>query len=187
MKPRQITARLLPSVVALGILAVMAVWPVDSFSQEAGPTPPIEAGRTPHMHFGMVGLVQGQTARLSVGNTGVDNPDYRRCSVRLMFFNDQGRLVGVDNPDLRPGASAFLDVAIDDPNIRPGQRLQFSASVRLVDNPDFRGGTCAFNDYVATLEVFDKETGKTMLILNPGVLRGFNPQPDPPGIPILER
>jgi len=180
MKPRQITARLLPSVVALGVLALTAVWPVDSFSQEGGPTPPLEAGPTPHMHFGMVGIVQGQTAKLSVANTGIDNPDFRRCSVHLMFFNDQGGLVAVDNPNLRPGASAFLDVTIDDPNIRP----QFRASVRLVAGPDM-GGTCAFNDYVATLEVFDKETRKTMLILNPGVLRGFNPQPDPPGIPIL--
>ena len=186
MKPRQITARLLPSVVALGVLALTAVWPVDSFSQEGGPTPPLEAGPTPHMHFGMVGIVQGQTARLSVANTGFDNPDFRRCSVHLMFFNDQGRLVAVDNPDFRPGTSAFLDVS-QEPDVGDfpsGQRLLLRASVRLVAGPDM-GGTCAFNDYVATLEVFDKETRKTMLILNPGVLRGFNPQPDPPGIPIL--
>ena len=34
---------------------------------------------------------------------------------------------------------------------------------------------------VSTFEVIDNTTQRTMF-LNPGVIRGFNPQPDPPGI-----
>jgi hypothetical protein len=70
------------------------------------------------------------------------------------------------------GKSASLELdgaTVDDPNIRPGIR----ASVRT---------NCPSDSMIGTMEVFDSSTGQGNLILHPAVIKGFNPQPDPPGI-----
>ncbi|HZF39514.1 MAG TPA: hypothetical protein VE715_11865 [Blastocatellia bacterium] len=33
-----------------------------------------------------------------------------------------------------------------------------------------------------SLEVFDNATGKTTAFVSPALIKGFNPQPDPPGV-----
>jgi hypothetical protein len=131
--------------------------------------------------FGMVGITVGQTARLNVVNA-ISDPGVVPCRVTLSFFDSAGRLLGgPDTKLLGAREAAFSDFAITDPGIRPGDRVQFRANVSLeFDNPLERRA-CG-NNLIPTLEIFNTATGQTQ-ILNPLVIRGFNPQPDPPGTP----
>jgi hypothetical protein len=135
--------------------------------------------------FGMVGLTRGQTARLNVVNVG--NPDTLPCEVQLMFLDNLGRTLAGPEPHLvPPGQAVFLDLnadALGGPDIFG--RFQIRAQVTL-GGPDTKlreVRACSNNlrNLRSTLEVFDNDTGKSTVILNPAVLKGFNPQPDPPG------
>ena len=128
--------------------------------------------------FPIFGIGVGQTARLNVINT-ISDPGVMPCRVALSFFDGEGNLLGgPDTKELRPGQSAFLDQAITDPGIRPPGRLQIRAAVAA----EFGNGQelRACGRVIQTLEVFSTETGQTVFI-HPMVIRGFNPQPDPPG------
>lgn len=131
--------------------------------------------------FPIMGIVLGQTARLNVVNA-ISDPGVRPCTVELSFFDSMGGLLGgPDTKVLGAREAAFSDFAIGDPDIRPGDRVQFRANVSLkFDNPSERRA-CS-NNLIPSLEIFDTETGQTQ-ILHPGIIRGFNPQPDPPGTP----
>jgi hypothetical protein len=161
-------------------LALAHGGPAEAFKE-------VEPGKT-----GMVGIVRGQTARLNAvriddPNTTPPDDSGRACTAELSLLDGTGNVLTRSMESLAAGHSAFLDFAIDDPNARPGQRQQLRAVLRAVppDTGDRRGRAfppdpCA--GLVATLEVFQSETGETTVILNPAVIRGFNPQPDPPGI-----
>lgn len=109
---------------ALAILALA----VAGFSLPA----PAAAGPTPHMRFGMVGVVLGQTARLNVvvdspDLTNPPNPD-RTCAVELMFLDAMGNVLARSMESLMPGHAAFLDFmngrvapapGIDNPDLPP--------------------------------------------------------------------
>lgn len=153
-----------------------------------------EVDPSPATEFAPVALVAGQNVRLNLANIAVDNPDYRpgSCRLEVAFLDASGR--AVDDPnilELRPGRAAT--VTGPSPHMRDGEippdsgdrttRL-LRATVRFVDDPNTRSAgnpdaqsTC---NVVPMMEVFSEETGAT-LFLNPAVLKGFNPQPDPPG------
>jgi hypothetical protein len=140
--------------------------------------------------FGMVGITRGETARLSVVNTSDAVCPCQR--IVLNFRDADGRLVrNRDGRPVRkevapePGQSAFLDLDADDLQLPPGTtRLQFRAVVNVTPPPigDSSETPPPIGDRtVPSVEVFSNSNGRTVLFIgNPGVIRGFNPQPDPP-------
>jgi hypothetical protein len=127
--------------------------------------------------FGRLGFVPAlQTAQLNVVNLG--GPD-TRCSVELMFFDNMGNTLAAQGFIIEAGHTSSLDLnarAYDDPD----QRHQFRAAVNFIDDPQVR---CQPEVLASTLELVDNDTHLTAVVLNPAVVRGFNPQPDPPGTP----
>lgn len=152
----------------------------------------VEPGSDPE--WAPVTLVAGQNVRLNFTNVAIDNPDYMPgdCQVQVSFLDASGQ--AVENPttlELRPGQSATVLGPI--PHMRDGETTPDTPDrptrllrpmVRFIDNPNFRGiGSPDAREactVVPVMEVFSEETGATLL-LSPAALKGFNPQPDPPG------
>ena len=138
---------------------------------------------------GLVGVARGDVARLHVANLVPPDPvrERRACEAVLAFFDANGQPL-VDEAgafvtqkvDLAPGQASSLDLSWRSTNMGAdpsGIRAQVRAHVVLVSRRG-RGGPCA--DTAATLEIYDETTGRTSMILHPGSLVGFNPQPEPP-------
>jgi hypothetical protein len=144
--------------------------------------------------FGMVGLTQGQTIRLNVVNS-LPPPigDYPPGPTRvvLTFLNAEGnRFRNRDGSfiqrtvQLDPGHATSLDLNVDDIQFLPGpSRLQLRAVVTAVPPPipDSEQPPPVGERIVPSVEVFTSSNLRTVFYIgNPGVIRGFNPQPDPP-------
>jgi hypothetical protein len=125
--------------------------------------------------FGMVGIVDGQTARLNVVNTVPgDNLSPGSCMVELMFLDSMGNTLAHTRKTLMPGEAAFHDFSFDDViGPRPTGRLQIRPEAKLLGGPDTRG-LCLI---VPTLEVFDNTTMQTMIFfgLTPTLVQGPAP------------
>jgi len=127
----------------------------------------------------MIGVVRGQTVRLNATNLG--GPDTRPCEVALVFFDEQGDALIERSLSLIGGRSAFLDLNADklsglEP--RSKKRFQIRALVNVLSDPDDKS-QCE-KAIVTTLEVFDNKTGQTSFVLNPALMMGVNPLPEPP-------
>ena len=83
---------------------------------------------------------------------------------------------------LQPGQSTFLDLDADDLQFPPGpSRFQLRAVVTAQPPPVGENPPPVGDRIVPSVEVFNSSNGKTVVFIgNPGVVRGFNPQPDPP-------
>jgi hypothetical protein len=121
-----------------------------------------------------IGIARGQTVRLTalnIGEKAIAGPEYR-------LLDSTGRTLA-ETPDGRlipPGQFRSFD--IDPPDPFPGiadnfGRIQVRAVV--IGAPDVK-------NLRVSLEVFDNATGKTTVFVPPALIKGFNPQPDPPGI-----
>src|SRR5262245_11771404 len=123
-----------------------------------------------------IGITFGQTARLNVLNSG----ENRGIIIDYRFLDSQGRTLA-KSPErqlIPPTQMRSFDLNADDlnaPRDRFG-RIQILAVVSTLGGPDTK-------NLHASLEVFDNATGKTTAIFPTETIRGFNPQPDPPGIP----
>lgn len=157
--------------------ALIALWPrtTQTFKE-------VEPGSDPE--WAPVTLIAGQNARLNLANISDDDPVYTPgdCQVEVSFLNAAGQLV--ENPttlEIRPSES--VTVTGPTPHMREGERTQLVRPVvRFVRAPDFRTlarvrQSCTV---VPVMEVFSEDTGAT-LFQSPAVIKGFNPQPDPPG------
>lgn len=174
--------------ISRGLLTAAAATWVLLASTAAQAFKEVEPGRDPE--WAPVTLAAGQNVRLNLANVAVDNPDFRTddCHVAVTFLDAAGRALGDGSVlELRPGQAATVvgpspparDGATP-PDVGDRTRL-LRPIVRFVDNPDFRGADARTSCNLApVLEVFSEETGAT-LFLSPAVLKGFNPQPDPPG------
>jgi hypothetical protein len=160
-------------------LGAMATWGA------LGTAGPVWGGTDVGNAFGMVGIVRGQTARLNVVKIG--NPDEIPCEVTLQFLDSEGNTLAERDIIIIGGKAASLDLdatELGGPDTREG-RVQIRAVMKTLGGPDTKGtdvATCGDN-LLSTLEIFDNRTAQTTAILNPAVLVGFNPQPDPPGKP----
>jgi hypothetical protein len=102
----------------------------------------------------MVGLAEGQTARLNVVNIG--DPNQGSCQVQLIFYDNAGKQLALDSQKIDPGIATFLDLSYNDIG-NPNIRVQIRSWVRvLIGDPSI----C-----LSSLEVFDDETGKTTLFV----------------------
>jgi hypothetical protein len=145
--------------------------------------------------FGMIGLASGQTMRVNVSDVVTANdsnwpPGPTR--VAIIVVNSRGQALRNRNGvvirktvDLERGDSTFLDVDFGELPPPVGDRLQLRAVVVTQPPPvgDTNQQPPPVNDrIVSTVEIVNNANGRTQLTLftSPAVIRGFNPQPDPP-------
>jgi hypothetical protein len=190
MKSRKtFSNRLKLSAAAILILTIVAIWntkPATAFStpqkgSDGKTINNVQAANVP-INFIVASITQGQTARINVLNTSDINSLFPPgpCRVELSFQYTNGR--PVVNRDgipydrifiLNPEHGAFLDVNGNDIIPLAGLRLSFTPIVKILNISD---GTLV----IPTFEMYSNDSKKTQL-LNPGLLHGFNPQPEPPG------
>lgn len=123
--------------------------------------------------FGIVGLARNQVARLNVLNPG--NAYGNRtpiCSAEMKFLDDQGR--ELKSSTARVDWDKAVSLEIGHREVAHGaQRIHIRAVLRTAINPPdpsatsapMPGSVCSF---LPTLEIFDKDTGKTQLVLTDG-------------------
>ena len=105
---------------------------------------------------GMVGVARGQVVRINVVNTGVPG-SLAKIVWEALTANPRSELLGQTTFSLEPGASAFFDLDSDAIVAGEEKRHQVRAQVTVLDDPE---AVC-----LVTLEVFDKETGKTTVFM----------------------
>jgi hypothetical protein len=143
------TQKRFPKVLALiTLLALVAIW-VPARSSEQ----PTEASKAPRLVTGLVGLAEGQTARMSVVNWG-DQP----VKVELVLLDADGKADIVCNGIVAPGKSLSDDFSWP---CCGGGPVKVRSELRLVDPQERK----PFDQLVATLEIFDDQTGKTTALL----------------------
>lgn len=133
----------------------------------------VAAMAQPGAGFRVLGVAQGQTARINVFNeapaTAVRDPESLfGCRVVLQFYGIEGQLLkelAIDN--LAPGKIAFLDLAAAD---RPNKEVR--TPIRAVARFGYSGGAnpppgmLEACQVVPSLELYDTDTGKADLVLN---------------------
>ena len=115
-------------------------------------------------------IALGQSLYLNVSNTGRGDP----IPVDMVILDDEGNRLARATHLVLPRHTEALVLNRDDIPGREGSRVLTRAEVNSLGGPDTRS-------LVVSQEVVDNETQRTM-ILHPGISKGFNPQPDPPGI-----
>ncbi len=119
--------------------------------------------------FEMVGVAEGQAARLSVLNPGVQAPAATGalCSGLLSFLDDQGKVLKSQTVTVAPGKALSLDLDSDvDLGLAVNTRKQIRATVQVPPAPPTQGtGAVGFCTLAPSLEIFDKSTGRTTVIL----------------------
>ena len=140
--------------------------------------------------FGTVGITSGQTLRVSVANTIMPsdvNLPPGPTRVVMTFRGMSGQLIRNRGGevirrvvDLERGDAAFLDLDYDQlpPSpIRAQIRPVVVATPPSGDISALQDGVC-----IPTVEIINNANGRTQFAVftNPAVIRGFNPQPDPP-------
>ena len=130
----------------------------------------------PDPPFGMVGIAQGQTARLNLVHTGLAGPGLSPpdpCRARLRFLDADGNVLTALTAEVQAGHSTFLDFTLPSipTNLADGLaatplRVEVRAAVRFLTDqipPD----PCRVN-----VEIFDNATGRTTVWLPPDPCRG---------------
>ena len=117
--------------------------------------------------FGMVGIAEGQTARLNVLNVGVQAPALGvQCSAALSFLDDQGAVLKTATVTVIPGRSASLDLDADtDLKLSTNQRLQIRATIQIPPAVSSSAQPVSSCPLTPTLEIFDRFKGKTSVVM----------------------
>jgi len=153
MKARNASSKVITVAVLAAILITTATLldrtRVSAFNPQ--PDPPA---------FGMLAVTHGQTARLNVVDT-MDVPPGPCREVELMFLDSEGNIRQRSVQCLMSGHAAFLDL---NGNFleQTDNRAEIRGKVHLINPPER-----TMTSFVATIEVFDNETGRTSFILAP--------------------
>jgi len=119
--------------------------------------------------FGLVGIVRGQTLRINVVNTSL--LAHHACPLVVSFLDGSGKEIGKSNSlILEFGQAGHFDLNGDSLELARGERKQIRGHISL----SLRGGGYACRHVIATEEVFNNETGQTV-ILNPVLTERFSP------------
>jgi hypothetical protein len=153
------------SVAAIFVSSLVAV-PVTA------QTAPVVVGIQTTTTTGMIGLVNGQTARLSVLNLNpvvTTTPVPVNCNVQLQFFDSAGAAVGASKvvTNFAPQSAVLLDadrLALNPPGVTATLRGEIRGVVTV--NPPlptaFPGpGNCSV---MVTLEIIDNTTASTVAL-----------------------
>ena len=148
---------------ALGTVAALLGFAALSLTAKAFNPQPDPPG------LGMVGIADGQTARLNLVNLG--NPDpfafAPPCRAQLQFFDAVGNSLAVSRiQQLKPGEATFLDYAASfvSTNLAVDAVGPSRAEIRPAVNTET--GLLAPPCRV-TVEIFDNETGRTSVLYAP--------------------
>jgi hypothetical protein len=118
--------------------------------------------------FGMVGIAEGQTARINVVNLGNVDPQLPPdpCRVELQFFDAAGNPIAAGRARVKPGQAASLDyVASFAPaDVVTGAVAPARAEIRPAVNTDT--GVLP-TQCRASVEIFDNSTGRTAVFIPP--------------------
>ena len=154
----------------LPALCAVAVGLLSSMQRtEAQGTSPI-ATSSAQFSSGMVGLASGQTARLNVVNVGAAAPSPLPCVLALAFVDSDGKILKQQFVSLGTGKAALLDLALSDIAGNSGDHWHGTNAARVQIrgigyNPLLTPGSAIPQplscNLVATLELFDAETGRT--------------------------
>jgi hydroxymethylglutaryl-CoA reductase len=122
----------------------------------------------------MVGIADGQTARLNLLNPGVLAPALGViCTARISFLDADGNLLKSTEVSVIPGRSAAFDLRSDaDLSLAAGDRTQIRATISLPSPVGPLGGGVTTTPIaivactlIPTLEVFDTASGRTTVTL----------------------
>jgi len=121
--------------------------------------------------FGMVGLADGQTARLNLVNLGIPTATGippGPCRAHLKFFDGDGNVLASQPVELKPGQAAFLDFAAGfAPPVNGAGPLRAEIRGAIVPIDGDYAPPCK-----ATVEIFDNATGRSSIFVPPGPCRG---------------
>lgn len=98
-------------------------------------------------------------------------PDAPSCVTRYRFLRRESCDVV-----LRPGEAASFDFTA-------GADMKVAASIRSLGGPDTREGGSQLTPEPHLAPMLEVREGARTLLVVPGTIKGFNPQPDPPGTP----
>jgi len=192
MRPGKRFLGILPRIAAI-VLAMLAVGNLNLINaagsaravteSAAHAMSPQEEPGAVHRPLATVGVTPGQTARINVVNSPDPNSSIppTPITVEMCFHDSKGNLI-LDRTrrpvqktsTIDPHNGDFLDLN-GSLVAGPGARVVIVPCVRILRISE---GTLA----VPTFEIFNNLL-KTTLVLNPGIARGFDPQPDPPALP----
>jgi hypothetical protein len=116
-------------------------------------------------------ITRGQTLQLNVAN--YEGPDTSPILVEMAILDQDGKPLTRSKEMVSLGHTAVLRLNGNEIGSRTEFRILTRAVVRSIGDPNL-------SHLVISEEVVDNETQKTLL-LHPGISRGFDPQPDPPG------
>jgi hypothetical protein len=123
--------------------------------------------------LGMVGLTEGQTARLNLLNPGVLSPAATGaiCSAQVSFLNGRGDVLKMTTVNVIPGKSVAFDLNRDTDFADADRRVEIRAIIRIppvtpVASPPQplppQPVTCTL---IPSLEVFNNDTGRTQVVI----------------------
>jgi hypothetical protein len=117
--------------------------------------------------FGMVGLTEGQTARLNLLNPGVPSHAVTSaiCPAQLSFLNALGVVLKTTTVSVIPGKSVFFDLDRDIDLAITDERLEIRAAIQIPPVPVANPPQPAVCRLIPTLEVFNKDNGRTQVVL----------------------
>lgn len=148
-------------------ICVFAIAGVGLFAQST-PVAPAEEART----SGMVGLVDGQAARLNVLNPGAALPAIGpACVASLEFWDGQGLLLKSLTVNVAAGKSAYLDLFSDKDLALSGiVRREIRATISMPPVPATAAATTVPSGckLIGTLEILEESSGKTQVVLGVG-------------------
>jgi len=129
-------------------VAVIAPLPASAEQEQAAQQPPTSYGMT----TGLVGIVQGQTARLIVWNKG-----YEAVLARLQIVDEQRKILILRDAIIRPGQAEIESFSIPDgTSNRVELQAQFGTSEKKT-----------IGLLVPTLQVIDNATGANVWMIGP--------------------
>ncbi|MDE3166411.1 MAG: hypothetical protein KGN36_11450 [Acidobacteriota bacterium] len=159
------------------LVCLTCVLALGAFAQQT-PTIPMTANV---QSTGMVGIGDGQTARLNLLNPGVPAPAMGViCAASAAFVDALGGTVKSAMLSVPPGQSGALEIRSDtELKLMPGDRREIRGTVAVPGIVPLAGTTampvfaCSL---IATLEVYDTASGRTQAVLErtflvPGVLK----------------
>jgi hypothetical protein len=179
------------AVVGLTVIAIFGISRLTGNVKAQDQIPPPVPER---ISFAVVGITSGQTVRVSVSHTIMPNdvnlpPGPVRVVLNFRLPNGQlarnrsGEVIR-KAVDLERGQTTFLDLDYD--ALPPSPiRLQLRAVIVAQPPPVNDSGEQAppvGDRIVSSVEIINNRDGRTQFVVftNPAVIRGFNPQPDPP-------
>ena len=174
---RYFTTKLLIAVALVALTATGALWEIRGVRAKPNPMPTAVESQT---SFGAIGIAAGQTMRVSVANTLVNDPTIPPgpCRVLINFRDMNGDLVAnrggqviFRTVQLDPGQTAYLDLNFAQlPPVASTAtflgRIQLRPVITVTEPPGpptLPPGPC-----VPVVEVFDSITGRTQFAISSG-------------------